>query len=831
MKKILIFILSLIVLSGLFVCPLTAVAAEEPEAPTTLDADDLQLLLPERYEQYLSLQTVSGISIKRGYIAVASADTLYIFNGQEYLTYQHSTNIAQLEFDDLLRLYFLDNNGNLYTMDCTQDTLMPEDEGISCSSFTLADDTLYYAMSVTGTTNIYNKNNRNNPIATLSAAVTTVPSMAYQNGKLYYTDGQYLIIYENGLRDILSLTDSVYDISVQGNILYYTDKQKLYAYDLTSERIRTEYAMEGRTYELLCLDANDLYVTATVGASTRIFRFDTLQEGFTDYEIAAASDSQNRLVAATQSIVNGNFLITADQNRISLYNYKEKSFSDFSCAFTPEFLASDGESILIANASTVCAYGYDGSLLTASPITNFHGNIVGVACAKGGDYLLITRNISCYRINATDFTVSAQYTKDMITTARSMCGDIYGNVYVEYSDNTVYKYTEEQFLSAGMGTLYYTFPSAVEHLEADFDGNIYGIAGNTLFCSNGKRYVIDSSDCLFNAPSVLQDFAFGFEQKTVYFIYEDYVLSTDAIDLPNLNHLETDNSYQTVFESNQHQSDVVSVVTLNQNAMLLQFDLNALTSTAQTFSYLSYSRAGGISAVVLGETQIHGLDYYIVTVFRQSNRSYSAGLVLKSACTAVDPNEYAAAPENFDQNVGYITNQVLLYKYPYLTQTLHITTLAKNASVTVLKELSLGDTFIDYDYYYIGYLDGQGNMLYGYVPKRFVRNFNGLSSQNSAVSFKTLLPTKDITATDANGNSLILKAGEKYEVTAYMQNAENSDMALISYQKDGVYYYANVSAQSFEQSTASPLRIFLIILLLVLDVAIAVNYLVYRKKD
>ena len=54
MKKILIFILSLIVLIGLFVCPLTAVAAEEPEAPTTLDADDLQLLLPERYEQYLS---------------------------------------------------------------------------------------------------------------------------------------------------------------------------------------------------------------------------------------------------------------------------------------------------------------------------------------------------------------------------------------------------------------------------------------------------------------------------------------------------------------------------------------------------------------------------------------------------------------------------------------------------------------------------------------------------------------------------------------------------------------------------------------------------------
>ena len=835
MKKFLLSLLSFICISGVLLGSAGAIRAVNAEAaqnePVTLTKNELELMLPGSYEQYLHMNTVDGLAVRGNYVAVADGNIIYIYNGTQYRVYTHTAKVVQLEMTEEFLLYFLDQNGYMHTLDCTKEDLVALAQGFSCSAFTLADDTMYYAMSVTGTTNIYDKNRPTQPIETLSAAVTTVPSMTYQDGILYYTDGQYLNVRKEE-KELHALSSDVYNITVNGDLLYYTDKQALYSYDLKAGKVQTVYQSEGLEYTALCADGNFLYVAAQTDTSAKICRFDMKSKQFTDYEIATSSSSSNRLLSATQSIVSDNYLITADQNRISLYNLLTQSYFVFRCAFTPDYLASDGKSILIANTSTVHVYGFDGTPMIDAPIADFNGALMGVACAKDGDYLLITRNISCYRIDATDFEVNTEIAKDISTTVLSMCGDIYGNVYVEYSDNTVYKYTEEEFLSTGGGVLYYTFPTATQNLSVDFDGNVYGLSGNTLYCSDGSRYIVDASDCLFNANADLQDYAFGYEYGTVYFIYDNYILSTQAVDLPNLNNLETGNSYQDIFES-ADTDEIVPVVTLKENALLLHFSLEELTQSSTVFPYQTYTRTAEVNAVVLSETEIHGLQYYAVTVFNPSNRKYTAGLVRKDACTALTENDYASTPKDFENGVGYLTNNVLLYKYPYLTQALHITELDKNAVVYVLKEFTLGNDLVDYDYYFISYAVSEGNVQYGYVPKSFIRNFEGGTQPPSIIYYKKLLSERDITATSDTNVVFTFKAGTEYDIIAYaaQDDSEQSDTLLISYTLNGVTYYASVNADELVESSPSSLRYFLILLLLILDLIIIINYVIFRRKN
>ncbi len=842
MKKILKGILSIICTGTLFagLCAETAAllpaSAAEAEggarAEQTLTGETLSLLLPSSYEQYLGLSAVNGISVKGSYIAVADGNGIYIYDGTAYRRYEHVSEVVQLELNGENTLYFLDENGYLYTLDCAAETLTGENYGITCSSFTLGNNTVYYARSVTTRTNIYDEHSPDSPLVTLSAAVTNVPSLAYADGKLFYTDGQYFNIWDTEAGENMgtySLTAEIYDIAVAGTLLYYTDKNNLYSYDFSSEQFGETHRAEGAAYGALSLDGSYLYVADNADESAKIRRFDTAEGAFTDYEIGTSSESDNRLSAATQSIVAGEYLVIADENRLRLYNYAEGTYAAFDCAITPAYIASDGSSILVADATTVCAYDFQGAqLLSAS--TGFIGNIAGIAAAKGGDYFLVTGNHVFYRIDAEEFTLSGPIYKSSAS-PKALTADIYGDLYILYDDNEVYRFTPEEFMSQNAGgTLCFSFGSAISDIAVDFDGNIYGLSGKTLQCSDGSEYTIDDAGCVFESDATLRDFAFGYETGTVYFLYDDYILTTEAIDLPHLGALETGDAYRTIFEEPSGADGVVPVVTLNEDAVLLQFSLEELTADAEYFPYLGYTCGNaGVNALVLGEISIHSLDYYIVTIFDPGARDYTAGLVLRSACTVVDEDDYASDPEAFADGAGYITNAIPLYKYPYLTDRLTLTTLEKNAVVSVLKELSLGDTLMDYDYYYIGYTDANGETLYGYVPKNFVRGFRGTTEENVSVYYRTLHSDEDVTAVSADNRTITLEAGRDYAVAVYETDDEN--VVFIAYEENGVTYYATVSADSFRTGTTDGLRYFLVTLLLILDVILVVNYIIFRKKE
>lgn len=812
----------------------TASAAQDTSAAgtaQTLDKASLELLVPSTYEQYLSLVSADGISLRDGYIAVADGKNVYVYNGAEYTLYTHTGDVVQLEWGEGHLLYFLDENGTLSTMDCTADEPVAEAYGLSCSSFTLADDTIYYAMSVTGTTNIYDARDRDNPIKKLVSPVTTVPCMVYENGLLYYTDGQYFNIFNPGTAETQTTKDlqtDIYDIAVSGNTLYYTDMNALYLYDIAAEKLQKTYDADDTAYGALCPSGNYMYVTGVTDKGAKICRFDTASGNFTDYEIGAASTSDNRLLSARQSIVAGEYLVTADENRLQLYNYTDGTFRSFPCAFTPAFLASDGNTILVANTSTVCVYDFDGKPVREA-LAGFNGNIAGVAAARDGDYFIVTENLSFYRMDADDFTRSPASTKPNSSRAKALTADIYGNLYVLFDDNAVYRYTPSEFMdNRAAGTLAHTFSAPTSDIAVDFDGNIYGLSGNALSRDDGAGYTIDNTECVFQSDATLKDFAFGYESGTVYFLYDDYILTTEAVDLPHLGALETGNAYETIYEERAGADDVAAVVTLGENAVLLRFELNELTEDAEYFPYLGYAREQtGTNALVLGKTDIHGLAYYIVSVFDPTTRTYTTGLVLQSACTAIDQEEYTSVPDRFTDGVGYVTNNVSLYKYPYLTGNLKLTALEKNTLVTVIRELSLGDA-LDYDYYFVSWSDGT-QTLYGYVPKNFVRDFRGTVEENASVYYKTLHSDKDIVATSADNRQITLEAGKDYAVAAY--TTEDEGKMLVAYEQGGVTYYATVDADSFREGSPDALRYFLVVLLLILDVILVVNYIVFKKKQ
>lgn len=814
-------------------------SAEETEGTEySLGSEDLSLLMPSSYEQFLPMDSVSGIAVSDGYIAVSDGSSIYMYDGTEYRTFGHSVSVVQIEFDGDHILYFIDSNTRLYTLDCTQETLEETYTGLTCASFALSDGGLYYALSTNGSNTICysdmdtldDPDDDDTVVDPFNSSV--VPAMACADGTLYYMNGTFLCTVASASGT--NLGDYAYNIAVIGTTLYFTDSARTYFRSKDLSVSNTELVNLGDTsssaYSALCIDGEDLYVTSVAEDDhTKIQKFDISENDFTDYEISSSSLSENRLYDAVRAIVTDEYLIVGDAGmssstgRLVLYNFETGEYSSFSVAVTPYVIASNGDSILVSNGGELYGYDFEGNPLTGT-INDYTGSIVGLGCAEGGDYFFITGNSIGYSIDAESFE-KANVGSWETGQAKSLDADIYGNIFVEYEGGAVYRYTPSEFQSSGNGTHVCSFSSDVSQISVDFDGNVYGLSGNTIYRSDGNSYSTDSDGMLYGADNTVSDFAFGYEHGTVYLVYENYILSTESVDVPNLNNLDTGDAYQIIFEQTGNVgSGLVSVITFNENAVFIHFTLDELTADAEVFPYEGYSRISDVNALVLGELEIHGLDYYIVSIYDSSSHSYTAGLALQEVCTLMDESLYTSTPDNFDDGAGYITNDVSLYKYPYLTSALAVTSLSKNTVVTVITEISLSDS-IDYDYYYVSWTDDDGETLYGYVPKSFVRDFSALTEQNEAVYYKTLTPDEDITLKSSAGTSYTLSAGTEYTVLVYYSD---DGSAMIALTVDSVRYYAVVDAGLFETDTYSALRYFIAVLLILADIAIIVNYSAYR---
>jgi hypothetical protein len=101
--------------------------------------------------------------------------------------------------------------------------------------------------------------------------------------------------------------------------------------------------------------------------------------------------------------------------------------------------------------------------------------------------------------------------------------------------------------------------------------------------------------------------------------------------------------------------------------------------------------------------------------------------VRKGDCTEVSTEEFRTDYPQEQRSARFITSDVSLYKFPYLTELLTVTQLSPGCQVTVLGEISRLDT----PYYHVQYTDENGNEHTGYVPMTFTNPFSGLPPQQT----------------------------------------------------------------------------------------------------
>ena len=221
-----------------------------------------------------------------------------------------------------------------------------------------------------------------------------------------------------------------------------------------------------------------------------------------------------------------------------------------------------------------------------------------------------------------------------------------------------------------------------------------------------------STPLVYTTETALTSFAFGIERNATYLLFDgNYIVQTARLDLPTVNTVPVQNADDGVFDNAS--ADDFAVLQTQENAFFVRIDLSKLDG-AEYFPYLSFHRSTrAYTALKIGETD----EYYLIAVFDKTKNDYEVYFTRKSFCTPLE-SEYRT--EYQTPITGYITSDISLYKFPYLTELLTVCELSRDDSVELIGEI----TQLDYDYYHIRYTD-DGEVKTGYIPKAYINLFNG----------------------------------------------------------------------------------------------------------
>lgn len=761
-------LLSALCLATPFVAGKVSYALADETTSPTVSSD--KLITPSSYEQYLPLSTPSDVAFSSNYSAVSDGNMIFIYDRLHgvYRKYEHTFNnelsankISKVEFADNGDLYFLDASSYLYFFPMaslsSDEITSPTETKFACSTFTIDGETLYYT-NVTGTTNL-SKTSLDTLDATkaqtLVEEIHSKPAIAFYEHKLYYTDyGIRLKRVDPAAVDPTPESLCVFDrevksITINADELYYTDTSgAFYAYNFTSllfeEKAKTELALAiEETGDNIVVSSYDEYIYLVQGGSVREYE---CGEGWTGFELSAASDSENRLSGAVDSVLHGDLVLTADagNNRISIYSRKSQTYRVIPSEEGLLKLATDGQTVTAITATKASVYSLSsGELLTS--FETFNGNLVGVAAVYGTYYLVSDTNHYYKLFNQIDETTGEpawkleSSLKQNSKSPRLMTSDVYGNLYVTALNN-VYKFTESELMDeAAFGEeICSAIPTESVKILVDYEERLYALYGNTLYAyengtqtrqfSLGKSLVYTQTEL-----TPVTTIAFGVEDNDAYVTYSgNLMVCTADLQLPTVKEITTENVSEEVFGSTTAEFTVVQT---SENALLIAFDL-AQTKDADYFSYLFYERSKEpLTALQIGETS----DYSVLAVFDKTAHKYTNHILLKRYVTELDSSVYRKDYAVEEQTSGWLTNAIHLYKFPYLTTLLTSGNAVKNQKVTLLGEV----TELDYDYYLISFTDSEGNEQTGFVPMSYITDFNGAPPETETTTYGEGTPDTD----------------------------------------------------------------------------------------
>ena len=709
------------------------------DTPTASAAETL--VAPLSYEQYLSLTAPMDVAATDNHVAIADGETIFLFDRAKgiWQEYTHSGSVTKLQFGSMDELYFLDGSTNgVCVLDVANPTTAKQ-TGIVCSIFSIRGDVLYYVNNSAGLTSIYSA-----PLSDLTRKNTLYsgrmysPALSFWNGELYYVYGtEYLhkLHPETGVSTkVADLPEGVISMVIsEGAILCATEHGEFFAYalsDLTATGDASKcvpLATLKDNYSAVSANGNDVYLVHGDG----IQQFSLEEKALTSYEISARSTSLHRLDGASEVYLADDRLFIADDNndRISVYNTEQRTFeTPITSTMDTPFIASYGETLLIANADTAVLYSLAekdyGTALTSIPTEKVSGNIVGAA-AVYGSYYLVTDTNYCYTLSESAEGYAWTETLRKAHFAESLTADANGFLYI-LNDEAVYRYTEKSFLSpTEEGVKLCEIPAATKKLSVDYSGNLYALAESTMHVYTAQadgQYALSSTTILdksfvYGGAHTPISFAFGIEENATYILYEgNYVTVSSEFSLPTVKTILAKGLAGEIYSNNEAEFSIVQTL---PNSLLVQVDMEAANRSNSIYlPYLGYYRSKTpITALKIGETT----DYALLCYRENSSSEYKTVLVAKACQTEIESN-YVVTYET--PKVGYLTNATNGYKYPcmYLKEAGEFT---KNEQVTLLGEINGADC----EYY---------ALLYGektvYMPKSHVNLFDGTPPTEQTVT-------------------------------------------------------------------------------------------------
>lgn len=704
-----------------------------------------QLILPGSYEEYLPLLTPTDVAVTEHYTAVADGNAVYVYNrkANAYSAYLHEENgnatmdaVKKMQFGDNGKLYFVDNSSgsNFYELDVETLSITQKYDKIACGTFTLSGDALYFTNSQGQLCSSSVSDATATPVPLMDEHELRKPTLAFWNNELYFTDnGAIQILYKINPKSIERPTPvatpetKIEYMSISAGVLTYTAPNgDFYAYSLNDV---TETGLLAHNAEDLHASLSSLGEKTYVVAGDKIKCFSAVEKAFTDYEICSSSKSENRLNGGTDVAFAKDEVYVADagNTRVSVYDTKSGRIDrTFAVTLPPSFIATDGQTVLTANESTATISRTTGEELFTE--TAFKGKIVGVACVYG-KYYLATDDNYFYVVTPTQEKayVCTEIRKTSTRYPDLLTSDLYGNLYIK-SGIYLYSFTEKEFAipdSEGV-EICDNIPIQAKKIQIDYEKNVYALMDSNIY-KNGSPISFETP-LVYGEQVEVCAFAFGAEENESYLLCDgNYLIQTARLTLPTVKTIAVNGADEEVFSN---ASAEFSVVETSKNALLIAFDLSALKGETY-FPYLSYMRSETPTrALKIGETA----TYALIAIFDHTDKSYDSYIVLKEHCTFLNDAEFSETYDPTQQKTAYVTNDVALYKFPYLTELLTVRELPRNGQVTLLGEI----TELDHEYYRVSYGE-----YTGYIPKSYVSDISASPAQPEEVVVGNLEDNSD----------------------------------------------------------------------------------------
>ncbi len=694
-----------------------------------------QFVSPDSYEEYLLLQSPTASAVCADYTAIADGNTIFIYDRKqsEYKKYSHEENglpqaVKNLQFCENGNLYFAADASGDNFFELSLDSLTERKiEDIACEKFVINGSDLYFATAA-GTLHTVSLSSGGTPEKLLSNEDKnpSEPLLAFWNGELYFTDNgvsQWLYKLSPQARiptPVTDLTVRAQSITINAGILAYTTSAgDFYAYALPTaqeENLITRVENGGFT----TLYSYGEYIYATQKDQGAVKQYSVASKQFTDYEIASNSSSFNRLHGATKTRLVKDKLYTLDNGneRISVYNTATKTFSTpIPLQIQASYFACDEQTLLVSNGEKAqLIHLSDHTLL--QEYSSFAGEIKGVASVYGNYYLLSDGYVYCIHATSSENGYPITETqKSSVISPKLFTADIYGDLYFA-TGSVVYKFKEKDFMQKDTAgeIVCSNLPAQTKEIALDYNRNLYALSENKIHKLTENPQSFD-----FTIPKVYKDsvdicsFALSMEENHAYLLCDgNYILLSDSLSLPTVKSIPTNGVDKEIFSKN---SAEFCVVKTDERAFTVRFYLTELEN-AELFPYLSYERqTSELTALQLG---VSG-DYCIVAVYNPTERAYATYLTLQEFCSPLPPEVYQKTYQENEQITGYLTNEIPLYKFPYLTQLLIAEELPRGGKITLLGEINE----LDHEYYQVSYQTATGETKTGFIPKAYVTPFDG----------------------------------------------------------------------------------------------------------